>query len=188
MYYFNIYNIMKYLKNFKLFESKFTIDNLDSNMVDNLYDIFKKSYEESTGTSWNKQTFLSKSKNWIFFGDNNGFIALRPQKSGLYKLTGVAGNIRSIYKAFDEIKENNIPVWGMVSQEIKEMLIKKGFKVPTIEEANMLYKMIPSYVWGNAPYEINDDGSLTFDYGSIGKSTKWFVGNELYFNNIKKII
>ena len=70
--------------------------------------------------------FLHRGYKWTFFGvmpsyDNDpesGFIATRFQRSGLIKLTGVAGNLRSILKGLDLLSGLNKPVWGAVSEDI----------------------------------------------------------------------
>ena len=61
--------------------------------VDKAYQQFSESYQKSTGKAWEKYKFLNRIPNWIFYGDTDkGYISVRPQKSGLYKLVGIAGD------------------------------------------------------------------------------------------------
>ena len=168
-------------------ESQFTIGSLDNNELNDIYNVFKSSYEASTGTSWDLDKFVSRSHNWVFFGDKNGYIALRPQKSGLYKLVGVAGSPKSILYALDEIQSTDYPVWGMVSKNIQSQLMKKGFKTPTPEQLQALYKSIPPEVFGGVDTIQNPDGSLTLKYADVGDATKYFVGNDKYFEIMKQM-
>jgi len=177
--------LSEYMISNKLFEGEFRLDTTNTTQIDHIFNIFKQSYEKSTGGSWDKSKFLSRASDWLFFGDMDGFIAVRPQKSGLYKLVGVAGSPKSILSALSEIESKNIPVWGMVTQNIQTMLQKKGFITPTPEQLQLLYKSIPSSVFGGAETQQNPDGSLTLKYNDVGDATKFFVGNEMYFNAMK---
>lgn len=177
--------LSEYMISNKLFEGEFKLDTADQTQIDHIFDIFKQSYEKSTGGSWDKSKFISRASNWSFFGDVDGFIALRPQKSGLYKLVGVAGSPKSILNALNEIEAKKIPVWGMVNQNIQAMLQKKGFITPTPQQLQILYKSIPASVFGGADVQQNPDGSLTLKYNDVGDATKFFVGNETYFNTMK---
>lgn len=151
--------------------------------LDKAYETFKKSYEESTGQSWDIEHFKNRASNWVFYGDENGYISLRPQNSGLYKLTGVAGSKKSIGKALVDLMSDNIPVWGMVNSEIKDMANKAGFISPPGWVVAAMIKKIPSYVFGNASIKnINSDGGLTFNYANLqGDITKYFIANRAYY-------
>lgn len=168
-------------------ESKFTVDSLNDDELNDIYNVFKSSYEASTGTSWDMDKFISRAKNWVFFGDKDGYITLRPQKSGLYKLVGVAGSPKSILHALNEIESTGYPVWGMVSKNIQSQLLKKGFKTPTPEQLQVLYKNIPPEVFGGVDTIQNPDGSLTLKYADVGDTTKYFVANDKYFDMMKQM-
>ena len=49
----------------------------------------------------------------------------------------------------------------------------------------LLMANIPKGMFGNTPFKINTDGSVTFDYPDVGSFTKIFVANEEYFNWLK---
>ena len=45
----------------------------------------------------------------------------------------------------------------------------------------IIYKLIPSSVFGDAPIRVNSDGSVTLQYSDVGESTKFFIGSKQYF-------
>jgi hypothetical protein len=166
----------------------YEFNNISEEEQDKIYNIFKNSYEKSVGTSWTKEKFFGRAKNWIFFGDMDGFVAVRPQKSGFYKLVGVAGNGKSILRGVEELQSNNYPVWGMVSDDIHKMALKKGFKTPPSFLLKLLIKFIPNSVFGGVDFDVNSDGSITLKYSDVGDSRKYFIGNDEYFKKLKKDI
>jgi hypothetical protein len=173
----------------ELLLEKFKFDNLDFEKQNKVYDIFKQSYEKATGTSWDKSKFRSRAENWLFFGDENGFVTVRPQRGGYYKLTGVAGGIKSILKGLTELQDMNVPVWGMMTPELSNILVNRyGYKKPSTLEAKIILKSIPPSAFGNVDYKLNKDGSVTFSYADIGEATKVFVANKQYFSNVRKML
>ena len=176
-------------------EAEFTFDTLD---VNNAYTIFNQSYIKSTGKSWNKDKFIERAKNWTFFGDENGYVAVRVQAGGMVKLVGVAGSSKSIYKGIIEIKKaySSMPLWGMVSKEIANQAEKMGFKVLRLKNdikskifLKLIKNIIPSSVFGGAKINgINADGTIKFEYSDIGEANKVLVGNEIYFDGLKEKI
>lgn len=152
--------------------------------LDSAYEIFRKSYEQETGASWDKNKFLSRARNWTFYGDNTGFVAVRFQRSGLAKLVGAAGNPRGILKGIKELQAENRPIWGMASAQIAAQLEKLGFIRPPAKMLKVIAKIIPKGVFGDVDYTVNADGSLTFNYSDVGAATKYFVANAQYFNTI----
>jgi hypothetical protein len=167
-------------------EETFRFDSLDQNKQEKIFDIFKSSYESSVGTSWTKEKFYSRAQNWLFFGDDNGFVTVRPQQSGMYKLTGVAGNPKSILNGLNELQTIDVPIWGMVSKDIQTMANKKGLKTPPAFLVKILIKFIPSSALGGVDFDVNSDGSLTLKYQDVGDAKKYFVANDQYFKKIKK--
>jgi hypothetical protein len=155
--------------------------NIDSSNEDEIFKIFKDSYEQSIGVSWTKDKFLSRAYNWELYGDENGFVAVRPQKSGMLKLVGVAGNNKSIYKGMQELLATKKPIWGMVSKEISDIMHKLKFITPPTFVIKLLLPMIPKNVFGNVDYTLNKDGSITLDYEDVGKATKFFVATKEYY-------
>lgn len=152
--------------------------------LDQAYEIFKKSYEESTGASWTKDKFLSRARNWKFYGDDYGYVSVRPQRSGLYKLVGVAGSPKSIYKGLHELLAENHPIWGMVSADMVPMAKKVGFIQPPGYIIKAMMKLIPKSVFGDVDFTVNQDGSLTFQYSDVGDATKYFIANKRYFQEM----
>ena len=170
---------MNFTDLFKLYLEDIQID------LDRAYELFQQEYMTSTGQSWSKDKFLSRARNWEFYGDDNGFISLRPQQSGFYKLVGSAGSDRSKYKGFKDAIAKGLPLWGMVSLEIKNLLIKLGFKAPNFIERQLLMKLIDTNVLGDAKFiEFTKDGGCILDYPDIGRVTKYFVGSPQYWKKI----
>lgn len=149
--------------------------------LESAYNIFKTSYEASVGKSWTYDKFVSRAKDWTFYGDEEGYVAVRIQRSGMYKLVGSAGNYRSMYKGFKELDSKNVPIWGMATKEIKDMLVKLNFISPKAFVIKTLIKFIPKEVFGGVEVKVNSDGSVTFNYEDVGVIKKYFIGNKLYF-------
>ena len=171
-----------------LIETRFSFLDKNEKEQEDIYNLFKNSYEQTLGTSWDEGKFRSRAKNWLFFGDENGYIAVRVQNSGLYKLVGVAGSIKSIYKGLEELLSLGVPVWGMVSSDIQKMMLKKGFKTPPSFLLKILLKTIPKETFGGVDFDVNSDGSVTLKYSDVGDAIKYFIGNDEYFKSIKKNI
>jgi hypothetical protein len=151
-----------------------------------IFNIFTQSYVKATGSSWDEGKFYSRANEWLFFGDPTGFVTVRPQKSGYYKLTGVAGNMKSIMKALQELNTTHYPIWGMLTQELANILVKRyGFRMPNRLESFIIGKLISNNVFGNVEHRRNSDGSITFNYKDVGESTKVFVGNREYYKKAR---
>jgi hypothetical protein len=151
-----------------------------------IFNVFTQSYVKATGSSWDEGKFYSRANEWLFFGDSTGFVTVRPQKSGYYKLTGVAGNIKSILKALQELNTTNYPIWGMLTQELANILVRRyGFRMPNRLESFIIGKLISNNVFGNIEHRRNPDGSITFNYKDVGESTKVFVGNREYYKKAR---
>ena len=69
-----------------------------------MYNVFRDSYIKATGSAWDESKFNRRAYNWEFFGNSSGFVAVRPQKGGLYKLVGVGGEKSGIIKGMIEKK------------------------------------------------------------------------------------
>ena len=170
-----------------LLKESFRLNSLPYEDRDKIYNIFRQSYEKATGHAWNRSKFDSRASEWLFFGDTEGFITVRPQRSGFYKLTGVAGGRKGIMKGLQELADQKQPTWAMLTPELANILIKRyGFRKPNKLQAYLLGKLINSNVFGNVEYTRNKDGSITFKYGDVGEATKVFVGNDEYFQKLKK--
>ncbi len=156
---------------------------LSMDQKEELYNLFKASYIASVGSSWSFDKFLSRVDGWLLFGDSDGFVTVREQRSGYLKLTGSAGNTRSILRGFDMLTNSGKPIWGVVTQEIANLLQKKDFIVPNKQIVAQLIKFIPSEVFGGANIDVRNDGTLTVTNGNASLD-KAFVANKAYFNSI----
>lgn len=176
------------MKIYQLLES---MSSYEMNM-DKAYELFSKSYTESTGTSWSKEKFLSRARGWVFYGDDNGYVAVRPQRSGMKKLVGMAGDIRSILKGMDELIQEGGPVWGAVSAPLAKAAKKRGMIVPHLIMGGpffikTLIKTIPASVFGGHEPKVTSDGGITIEYDDVGAATKYLIGNKAYFISALKI-
>ncbi len=146
------------------------------------YELFKASYEKATGSAWDFDKFKERSQNWEFYGDYNGYIAVRPQASGFYKLVGSAGDIKSIMRGLNELIKENKPVWGMMTADMVNVLVKRyNFKTPPRVIFRHLFKMIAPSTFGGAKVELEKDGGVVFNYEDTGESKKYFVANKEYY-------
>lgn len=171
---------------FKLFYESFVSADID---MDRAYDIFSDEYIKSTGKTWAKEKFLSRAKDWDFYGDNNGFITTRRQNSGFVKLVGAAGSDKSKYKGFKELSSMNLPVWGMVDEKILGLLQKMGYRGPNIVE-NMIFKKMMNpenmaKVSGGAVINNINGNQVTLTYPDIGTVTKYFIGSPQYWKKLR---
>ncbi len=158
-----------------------SMNNVDLNSA---YELFTQSYNKHTGNTWSKEKFMSRARNWKFYGDTHGFIAVRPQHSGMIKLVGTAGHPRSVMKGMRELMNEHTPVWGMMSGELIPLAKKFGMIQPPAIVIKMLMKVIPSSVWGDVPISVNKDGSITFQYSDVGDATKFFIATPEYFKHL----
>jgi hypothetical protein len=172
----------------KLISESFDFGSMTDEEQSKVFDVFKKSYEKSTGVSWDINKFRSRASNWVFFGDESGYVAVRPQASGLYKLVGVAGGPKGILSGLNELLSTGRPIWGMVSNDIQGMAVKKGFKTPPPMVMRVLLKFIPKSVFGGTDFELNSDGSVTMKYSDVGDAKKYFIANDAYFKKLKSDI
>jgi len=168
-----------------------TFYELTQEELDNIYNLFEKSYLEATGNSWTKEKFMSRARDWTFYigPKGTGYIAIRNQKSGLSKLNGVAGNPKDIYQAYSYlVKESqDNPLWGMVSKELKNLANKSGLISPPGLLVKLAFKFIPSYVYGDAKIlSIGLDGGVEFEYNDVGIAKKYLVANKAYYKFILK--
>lgn len=172
--------------NKELGEDVFTFGELTPDEKDDAYNIFKSSYEKTTGKSWDKAKFYQRASNWKFFGvKSKGFIVIKPQASGLNKVSGVAGDIKAVSLGLQELSMVNEPLWGMADKKMVDLLVKRyNYISPPAFIVKLILKMIPKGVLAQAPYTINDDGSVTIDYEDVGQATKYFFANKLYFKKL----
>lgn len=178
---------MNWYKYFKQIEaSKMSFEDIDEN---NAYDIFSASYQKATGKAWEKGKFIDRARNWIFYGDDKGWVTVRPQGTELLKLTGMAGHPKSILTGFNELIAENKPIWGMVSSDLASIAEKKGFKALRGKKGALILKLVMNQIdkatFGGVENKVNWDGSVTFNYNDIGETDKIFIGNNEYFVYLK---
>ena len=150
------------------------------------YDVFRKEYEESTGQSWTMDKFMRRASNWQFFGDENGFVAVRPQRSGFVKLVGMAGDNKSKFRGIQQIQQQGLPIWGMVSKEIKDMAVKRGMREPNMIERTVLKQALNSAALGDAEIlGYTSDNGVRLRYPDIGEVTKYMIGSPEYYQKLR---
>lgn len=169
--------------------SKFLYDDLDQQGQDKVFGAFDQSYRKETGTAWPRPKFEQRAAGWEFHGDPEGFIAVRPQRSGMKKLVGVAGSPRSVLKGMDSLQSEGGPIWGAVSPDLAAMAKKRGMIVPHLHFGGptlikKLIPMVPPEVFGGVKPKVLDDGGLEMDYPDVGKATKYMVVNKEYLKHL----
>jgi hypothetical protein len=153
------------------------------------YEVFRRSYEAETGASWSEEKFISRARQWTFYGDEKGFVAVRQQRSGMTKLVGIAGDPRSIIKGLTELEGAGGMLWGAVSAPLAQMAAKRGMIAPHLYWGGALMiravvATIPASVFGGEKPTVTKDGGLVFDYPDIGSTIKYLIGNKAYFRNL----
>lgn len=150
------------------------------------YNVFRQEYEESTGQSWSQDKFMQRARNWQFFGDENGFVAVRPQRSGFVKLVGMAGDNKSKLRGIQQIQQQGLPIWGMVSKEIKDMAVKRGMREPNMIERTVLKKALNSAALGDAEIlGYTSDNGVRLRYPDIGEVVKYMIGSPEYYQKLR---
>ena len=174
--------IGEHIENKQINEETFSFNNLSDDEKNRIYNVFKSSYEKSTGKSWDQNKFQYKASDWLFFGRDDGFITVRKQNSGMYKLTGAAGSLKSIMQGVEELNSLNTPVWGLMTEKMAKVLKNKyGYIMPPAFLSKYIFGILSKSILGNNNTSINQNGSLTLKYSDVGDATKYFVANKLYY-------
>lgn len=163
----------------------FKIQSLSDSDVEKLYNVYKDSYERETGFSWDFHKFKYKAYNWIFFGNLEGGIALRPQNSGLFKFVATYGHPKQVVKALEELKSElqDKPIWGAMSGKLRDMLekaTKEMFKSPP----KLFVKTILPFIkkaFGDVVTGVSDSGALLVNIDGLGTVEKFFIANSKYY-------
>jgi hypothetical protein len=163
----------------------------DVHDLQSFYHIFKTSYEKETGSSWGYDKLMSRARDWTFYGDEKGFVAVRVQASGMKKLVATAGDFRSVLKGFAELQAEGGPIWGAVSAALAAISKKCGMIAPhKLPGAGLFIKAIiatiPDSVFGGHKPDIMPDGGMKFNYEDTGESIKYLIGNKEYFKEMLK--
>jgi hypothetical protein len=169
---------------YSLYEKIYTLQN--ENDYARYYDIFSKEYLKSMGKTWSYDKFADRARNWTFFGDENGFVAVRIQNSGYVKLVGTAGSMKSKYKGMKELLDQKYPLWGVVTGDLATMAQKMGFVRPPAMIIKTLIKFLPKTAFSSEPITVNNDGSLNIAYGDVGNVKKYFIATPRYFFKLLK--
>jgi len=157
--------------------------------LDSAYEIFKNEYDKSTGTSWTYDKFTGRARNWEFYGDEKGYVAIRRQRSGLVKLVGMAGDNRSKLKGINDLISMKMPLWGMVSKDIKDIAVRRGMREPNFLERQVLKRSIPPEVLGGAEIlEYQKDGGIKLQYPDVGVVVKYLVGTPEYYAKLRTML
>jgi hypothetical protein len=164
------------------------IEAMEGDQIDlrRAYEVFRRSYEAETGVSWSEEKFISRAQNWTFYGDADGYVAIRRQRSGMNKLVGIAGDPRSIIRGLGELQHDPAPLWGAVSAPLARMAAKRGLIAPHLYMGGALLirtlmAMVPASVFGGDKPEVTKDGGLVFNYSDTGTAVKYLIGNKEYF-------
>ena len=172
----------------------FTLNDLTPDEVTLLADAFRASYLQATGSAWTTNTFLSRARNWRFYGEvapgRTGVVAIRPQHK-MNKLVAVAGAPRGVMngiKALMEAKRNE-PLWGAVSEDLVPLCARYGLiPVHTLPGGVLVIKavakLIPPEVFGGSDVKVMSDGALELNVIEIGPVKKYFVANKAYFTHL----
>jgi len=157
--------------------------------LDAAYEIFKNEYDKSTGASWTYDKFMGRARNWEFYGDDKGYVAIRRQRSGLVKLVGMAGDNRSKLKGINDLISMKMPLWGMVSKDIKDIAVRRGMREPNFLERQVLKRSIPPEVLGGAEIlEYQKDGGIKLQYPDVGVVVKYLVGTPEYYAKLRTML
>lgn len=161
-------------------EEQFQLRDIDAEKT---YQMFSSNYLKTTGKTWSYDKFISQSYNYVFFGDDKGYLMVKPQASGMYKLIGSAGDFRSVIKGIKELTALGKPVWGMASKELVSLGSRFGFINPPAWFVKILLKQIPKGVLSGSSndFKVNNDGSITLNYPDVGEATKYFFANKEYY-------
>lgn len=145
------------------------------------HELFRRSYEEATGAAFSYDQFVSRARNWTFIGNEKGYVAVREQDGGLLKLVGSAGDKRLVFRAMQSLIEGDAPVWGAVTEDLKDMSSRIGMYSLSTPETASLIKGLSRFMRSLPIQSVNDDGSITVNTPS-GAQNKFLIGNKAYLD------
>lgn len=168
-------------------ESVFTLNDLSEEDADKLFQGFYDAYMKSVGASWDRNTFEWKASNWTFFGSVDGGVALRHQRSGLWKLNASYGVPGQVFRGLKEMtaKIGNEPIWGAMTEDIADMLeraTKKEFVRPPKLFLKLIFPYMKSALGANGA-NVTSRGSVMMDTPA-GKMEKFFIANKAYYQEL----
>lgn len=160
-------------------------DEMSPEEKDEAYQTFSQSYENATGEAWDRNTFESRAKDWEIYGNPSAFITARAQRADpIVKLTGIAsapgGNqiaqMRQLRRNLQDLVETDRPVWGAVSEDIRDMAVKSGhFLSPSPLEARFISMAIPKKALGTNSDEITPRGGLMMKHPALQHEMEKFL-------------
>lgn len=134
-----------------------------------------------------KEWFEKRYPLWTFFGNAQGYVAVRKQGSGAVRITLIAGDRSIVLQAFIELLKKGWPLWTTVDGLVAKMLQnpKVGFIALNPILVTMLFNpksynnspLIPHFTMGDDPIKDNGDGTLEIKDRELGSLTKYFLVN-----------
>lgn len=176
-------------------ENQFKLSSLSDEEADILFQGFYDAYMKSVGASWDRDTFNSRAWDWTFFGSVDGGVALRHQRSGLWKLNASYGQPMKVMRGLQEMLSSigSQPIWGAMTEDICKMLEKatKGdFKRPPKLMMKLLFPYLKKSMGVNSGV-VTSNGGVIIDTPA-GKMEKLFIANKAYYaeilNNMDKYL
>jgi hypothetical protein len=153
-----------------------------------IFDMFSKSYKKSTGESWNEGFFKGRARNWVFYGNEHGFVATRPQKSGMLKIVGSAGHPAAVDKAMQHVLQEKRPVWAAAAPALAHGMMKHyGLKSVSPMVVKQMAPFLAEHgVLGDGQIKhIENDGTIHLSYPNLENTVqKKIVGNDAYHSKI----
>lgn len=171
----------------RLNEKEFKLNSLSAEDADKLFQGFYDAYMTSVGASWDRDTFNWKAAGWTFFGEVEGGVALRHQKSGLWKLNASYGMPIKVMRGLQEMmsKIGNEPIWGAMTDSLCKMLeraTKGEFKRPNQLLVRILFPYLKKAMGADAG-NVTNKGSIIVDTPA-GKMEKFFIANKAYYQEL----
>jgi hypothetical protein len=135
-----------------------------------------------------KNWFEKRYPLWTFFGNAQGYVAVRKQNSGAVRINLIAGDKNIVLRAFIELLTKGWPLWSTVDSEVAKLLKnpKVGFIELSPRLVTMLYgektysqsPLIPHMIMGDDKIDDNGDGSLTIHDKELGSLVKYILVNK----------
>lgn len=171
----------------RLNEKEFKLSSLSAEDADRLFQGFYDAYMASVGASWDRDTFNWKAAGWTFFGEVEGGVALRHQKSGLWKLNASYGMPIKVMRGLQEMmsKIGNEPIWGAATNDVVDMLTratKGNFKKPGTLFVRIAFPYFKKAM-GSDKGTVTNKGSIILDTPA-GKMEKFFFANKAYYQEL----
>jgi hypothetical protein len=170
-----------------LLDESFDYGSLSQEDKDELYNNFKKAYEKAIGIAWDKNMFNSRAYGWTFFGSKEGGVALRKQKSGMYKLNASYGSPRKVIEGFQEMEKEigSDPIWGVMTLTVADLLekVSKGeFKKPPKLFVKTVIPHI-KHIFGSEIKEVKKNGAIIVSTPA-GNMEKFLIANKAYYRTL----